>query len=90
MMALLRPAFEQNHQFRTVPTEVDPVTRVPVDPALDNPAADRFQVGQIARSDALDRRLHPSRRLLEPIGNIPRAEAEARYHAQTEVIARAA
>jgi len=30
------------------------------------------------------------RRLLEPIGNIPPAEAEARYHAQAEVMARAA
>jgi transposase InsO family protein len=26
-----------------------------------------------------------NRRLLEPIGNIPRAEAEARYYAQLEV-----
>ena len=31
-----------------------------------------------------------NRRLLEPIGNIPPAEAEARYYAQTEVVARAA
>jgi putative transposase len=30
------------------------------------------------------------RRLLEPIGNIPPAEAEARYYAQTEHVARAA
>jgi transposase InsO family protein len=30
------------------------------------------------------------RRLLEPIGNIPPAEAEARYYAQTEDVARAA
>ena len=30
------------------------------------------------------------RRLLEPIGNIPPAKAEARYYAQTEDIARAA
>jgi putative transposase len=30
------------------------------------------------------------RRLLEPIGNIPPAEAEARYYAQTEVQALAA
>ena len=29
------------------------------------------------------------RRLLEPIGNTPPAEAEARYYAQTEDIARA-
>ena len=31
-----------------------------------------------------------NRRLLEPIGNIPPAEAEARYYAQAEVLARAA
>jgi putative transposase len=31
-----------------------------------------------------------NRRLLEPIGNIPPAEAEARYYAQVEVLARAA
>ena len=31
-----------------------------------------------------------TRRLLEPIGNIPPAEAEARYYAQAEVMARAA
>ena len=31
-----------------------------------------------------------NRRLLEPIGNIPPAEAEARYYAQAEVMARAA
>ncbi len=31
-----------------------------------------------------------NRRLLEPIGNIPPAEAEARYYAQTEVKALAA
>ena len=31
-----------------------------------------------------------TRRLLEPIGNIPPAEAEARYYAQTEDVARAA
>ena len=30
------------------------------------------------------------RRLLEPIGNIPPAEAEARYYAQTEDVATAA
>ena len=30
------------------------------------------------------------RRLLEPIGNIPPAEAEARYFARAEVMARAA
>ncbi|CAH2605439.1 protein of unknown function (plasmid) [Rhodovastum atsumiense] len=30
------------------------------------------------------------RRLLEPIGNVPPAEAEARYYAQTEALARAA
>jgi putative transposase len=30
------------------------------------------------------------RRLLEPIGNIPPAEAEARYYAQTENVAKAA
>ena len=30
------------------------------------------------------------RRLLEPIGNIPPAEAEARYYARTEHVARAA
>ena len=30
------------------------------------------------------------RRLLEPIGNIPPAEAEARFYAQTEGVARAA
>ena len=30
------------------------------------------------------------RRLLEPIGNIPPAEAETRYYAQTEDAARAA
>jgi transposase InsO family protein len=30
------------------------------------------------------------RRLLEPIGNIPPAEAEARYYAQTEHVAMAA
>ena len=30
------------------------------------------------------------RRLLEPIGNIPPAEAEARYYAQTEDVAMAA
>lgn len=28
-----------------------------------------------------------NRRLLEPIGNIPPAEAEARYHAETRVTA---
>ena len=31
-----------------------------------------------------------NRRLLEPIGNIPPAEAEARYYAQIEVVAMAA
>ena len=31
-----------------------------------------------------------TRRLLEPIGNVPPAEAEARYYAQREVPARAA
>ena len=31
-----------------------------------------------------------NRRLLEPIGNIPPAEAEARYYAQLEVSAMAA
>jgi len=31
-----------------------------------------------------------NRRLLEPIGNIPPAEAKARYYAQAEVMARAA
>ncbi|CAO3440944.1 Mobile element protein [Azospirillum endophyticum] len=31
-----------------------------------------------------------NRRLLEPIGNSPPAEAEARYHAQTEDVAMAA
>ncbi len=30
------------------------------------------------------------RRLLEPIGNIPPAEAEARYYAQAENVAKAA
>jgi hypothetical protein len=29
----------------------------------------------------------PNRRLLEPIGNIPPAEAEARYYAQIEEFA---
>jgi len=31
-----------------------------------------------------------NRRLLEPIGNIPPAEAEVRYYAQIEDVARAA
>jgi putative transposase len=31
-----------------------------------------------------------NRRLLEPIGNLPPAEAEARYYSQAEVMARAA
>ena len=33
---------------------------------------------------------HNTRRLLEPIGNVPPAEAEARYHAQLEPAAMAA
>jgi len=31
-----------------------------------------------------------NRRLLEPIGNIPPAEAEARYYAQADLMAQAA
>ena len=47
--------------------------------------AQRFEAVEFATLEWVDWFNH--RRLLEPIGNIPPAEAEARYYAQTESLA---
>ena len=47
-----------------------------------------FEAVEFARLEWVD--WFNNRRLLEPIGNIPPAEAEARFHAQSEELARVA
>src|SRR5262249_44228261 len=48
LLALLSAARQQDHQTRTVLTEVDAVARPEVDPVLEHAFANRFHVGEVA------------------------------------------
>ena len=75
-------ADETAHRLMTIPG-IGPVTAVAL--TVLAPSAQTFRRGRDFAAWVGQTPLHNHRRLLEPIGNLPPAEAEARYYDQREV-----
>jgi hypothetical protein len=55
LLPFLCPARQQDHKRIAIPAEIDPIPRTEVDPEFENPLANTFDIGVIARRDALQR-----------------------------------
>jgi hypothetical protein len=63
ILPLLRSAGQQDHELFTVATEIEPVSRSPIDAKLLHPCPDAFDVREIPMSQTLDRDSDFRRRL---------------------------
>ena len=58
LLAILRPAGEQNNQAVSIPSEVNPVAGTEGNLTFENASADGFDVGEITVRNALERCCH--------------------------------